>query len=125
MRKEDKVVNFFLILIIAGVFALIFVALPYSLLKYGDETSLAPPWNPSKGNVGGRVIPGDIQKYSCEAKLYRDGDAYIGENQQNPNYRWKLANLLSNQETNIPEPEYDTWGGPILSVYNNFVGIFC
>ena len=61
---------------------------------------------------------------------YRDEDAYIGEDEAHPQWKWAIGNLgqtgvTAIDEENIFDPEYGNFNtnaisGPFIAIYNNF-----
>ncbi|MBI2498615.1 S-layer protein [Candidatus Woesearchaeota archaeon] len=55
---------------------------------------------------------------------YQDGDAYIGEDENDPDWEWQVANLRSDAATTInsTQAEFTSQApaGPTLSIYNAF-----
>jgi hypothetical protein len=53
-------------------------------------------------------------------QTYKDGDAYIGENKDDPNWVWNIGNLQSYSATTTSTTAEFTTGGPYLGVENDF-----
>jgi hypothetical protein len=54
-------------------------------------------------------------------ETYKDGDAYIGEDKDDPNWVWDIANLNTNSATTISSLADASTTGPKLGVENDFI----
>lgn len=63
------------------------------------------------------IAGGDSQE------TYQDGDAYVGENEDDPDWVWNIAGLGANSASSITVSDASGWTetGPILGIENDFV----
>ncbi len=109
-------------ILIVLIFLVVFFVIPYVGLSLKGEVQYAPSWNPSVKSGSTNVVPGDIQKKDfCPRTTYTIGEAYPGQDKDNPDWVWLLDNLHdSYYATDISQPNLIT--GPVLGVANAFEG---